>query len=67
MVPPVQYMTGKKFDTSPGTRNPVDSITITDSDDSSDGSELDSGEDSSQNVSCGYVNKIIRDCCLWLC
>lgn len=34
LVPPVQYKTGKKFDTLAGTEYPVESIDITDSDDS---------------------------------
>lgn len=33
-MPPVQYKTGKKFDTLAGTEYPVESIDITDSDDS---------------------------------
>ena len=44
LVPPVQYKTSKKFNTSPGTKEPVDSIAITDSEDSSDDSELNQNE-----------------------
>lgn len=65
LVPPVQYKTSKKFNTSPGTKDPVDSIAITDNEDSSDDSESDQNdtknpiasnddEVSSQNVSDTY-------------
>lgn len=61
LVPPVQYKNSKKFNTSPGTKGPVDLIAITDSEDSSDDSDSDQNEAnesiasndevSSQNVS----------------
>lgn len=44
LAPPVQYKTSKKFNTSPGTKDPVDSIAITDSEDSSDDSESEQNE-----------------------
>lgn len=49
-APPVHYSTGEKFDTSPGTEDPIDFISITDSENSSDESESDENDTENENI-----------------